>query len=143
MVTQGDEGGVRGPMVNQVQQNLLVVYSQVVHVLLRRRWMWKRRRRRQRRRDTAVRYQCPTSPDWHYSMGLQLTGPEVGVGAHHAHDQGAGYPPGQRGALWERPSDLQRHRSIRGTTSNQTCGLKDKLHKSHSSCTFSLQLTLH
>jgi len=47
VIGQSDEGRVRGPLVNQVQQNLVVVDRQTVHVL----------------------------------------GPEVGVGAHHAHDE--------------------------------------------------------
>lgn len=36
---------------------------------------------------TAVRHHSPTGLDWSCAVGLQLTGPEVGVGAHHAHDQ--------------------------------------------------------
>lgn len=58
---------------------------------------------------------------------FQLTGPEVGIGAHHAHDQGAGDPPGQRRALWERPSDLQGHRSAPGSTSTQV-NLEESTH---------------
>lgn len=33
VIGQGDEGCVRGSLVNQVQQNLVVVDRQVVHVL--------------------------------------------------------------------------------------------------------------
>lgn len=47
VIGQRDEGRVRWSMVNQVEQNLVVVDRQTVHVL----------------------------------------GPEVGIGAHHAHDQ--------------------------------------------------------
>lgn len=46
----------------------------------------------------------------YHSWMFQLTGPEVGIGAHHAHDQWAGDPPCQSRALWEWPSDLQGHR---------------------------------
>lgn len=46
---------------------------------------------------------------------VQLTGPEVGIGAHHAHDQCAGDPPCQSRALRERPFDLQGHRSTQQT----------------------------
>lgn len=35
VIGQSDEGRVRGPPVNQVQQNLVVVDRQVVHVLWR------------------------------------------------------------------------------------------------------------
>lgn len=37
VIGQSDERRVRGPLVNQVQQNLLVVDRQVVHVL----WSWR------------------------------------------------------------------------------------------------------
>lgn len=43
VIGQSDEGCVRGPLVNQVQQNLLVVDRQVVHVLWGQRvWGWER-----------------------------------------------------------------------------------------------------
>ncbi len=37
VIGQSDEGRVRGPLVNQLQQNLLVVDRQVVHIL----WPWR------------------------------------------------------------------------------------------------------
>lgn len=40
-----------------------------------------------------------------------LTGPKVGIGADHAHDQRARDPPRQGRGLREWPSDLQRHPS--------------------------------
>lgn len=112
VIAQSDEWCVWRPPVNQVQQNLLVVDSQVVHVL----WIeWGSNS------QTAIRRHIRTVLYWSGALGQQLTGPKVGVGAHHAQDQWAGYPPGQWGAVRERPSDLQRHRSIKGTTSNLTC----------------------
>lgn len=40
---------------------------------------------------------------------MQLTSPQVGVGAHQAHDKRAGEPPRQSRALWKWPLDLQWH----------------------------------
>lgn len=45
-----------------------------------------------------------------------LTGPQVAVWSHHAHNKRAGYPPAQTGALWERPSHLQGHEDKSATS---------------------------
>ena len=126
VVGHSNEGCVRGPLVHQVQQNLMVVHRQVVHVLWRlggRKlvwiffWLYSRCES-----NIQILYFCGET--W-FSLDtkgiiaplvcavyiLQLTGPEVGIGAHHPHNQWAGHPPCQRRAMWKRPSDLQGHHS--------------------------------
>lgn len=98
VIGQSDEWRVWGSPVNQVKQDLLVVDRQVVHIL----WVPSL---------VSVSERIHSGSMLLNKCVFQLTGPEVGIWAHHAHHQWAGDPPRQRRAHWERPFDLQRHRT--------------------------------
>lgn len=118
VVGDGDKGCGRASVLNELIQHFFVVHGELVHVLWEEKSGSSSCSSPPAAKETLSHPQYPNQNQTlarlgacdRLSLGLwPLTGPEAAVGAHQAHDDTAGYGPGEPGHRGERPLHVEGH----------------------------------